>query len=808
MRSLRRFFEWYLGLDPSAVGEGTAWSFVVGNEAGSPLTQSLLLGLGIIAGAAAISVYWLDARHLSPRRGLVLLALRLAAGTLLLLLLGHVSVRVDRTALPPVAVLIDVSASMGLHDQYLESAARDFIADLPGEASDTGPGRLDLVRQLLTRDDGEWLQRMEATHQVEVALFDEHLRPLPIEDDLATASSNRVRQEALENLAFGGNSTSPAKAVRELLDSRRGVAWSAIILLTDGVTTTGDDDDLAAAAHLARDRGVPLYIVGVGSGQPVRDVELLDVLGPEVAFVGDPISCSLRIRQSGFAGSEARVQVTLAGGGEPLASRTIRLGSDGESTIEDLTFVAQREGELEVAVDVLPVVGEAETGNNRRVQRLVVRGDRLRVLLVEERPRWEYRSLKPLLERDDSLDLRTFLVESDLNFATEDRTALGSLPVDDAALAGFDVVILGDVDLAAIDPRFPGRLRTFVSETGGGLILIAGLRQNPASYAGTPLEALLPVTMTGESSQPEGAVAVAGFRIDRTVEGRVSSFLRLDDDPERDDALWRTLPAELTWSASNLTAKPGAQTLATRRDANGPSEEIPIILQQRYGKGRVLFHATDELWRWRRRVEDLRYGRYWGQAVRAMARQRSSEEMSGISLNADRRLYEMGDEVRLRLRLRLSADQSLDDPAQGFKAHWESDQGTQGAATLLPLAGSADRFEARLSDLPIGEYRVWLADSDRESAGIEARFAVMPPDRESRSRPAATDEMDEAAELSHGKSVMIWNAGRLPAELPRKRPVRVSRSQPIPLWNRWESLVALASLLTAEWLLRRRSQLV
>jgi hypothetical protein len=124
-----------------------------------------------------------------------------------------------------------------------------------------------------------------------------------------------------------------------------------------------------------------------------------------------------------------------------------------------------------------------------------VRRTKIRVLLVERAPRWEFRHLKPLLERDEMIELKTVLQDSDLDFVKEDRTALAGFPTQQDELEKFDVVILGDVDLAFFNPQSLAHLRSFVSEQGGGLLLIAGEKHNPKSFLGTPLEVLCPVDL-------------------------------------------------------------------------------------------------------------------------------------------------------------------------------------------------------------------------------------------------------------------------------------------------------------------------
>jgi hypothetical protein len=177
-----------------------------------------------------------------------------------------------------------------------------------------------------------------------------------------------------------------------------------------------------------------------------------------------------------------------------LASTEI-LPTTNPFTIELLT-VPEDEGDLEYEVTIEPVPGESTLENNVARATVSVRSTQIRVLLVERTPRWEFRHLKPLLERDKMIELKTVLQESDIDFVQEDRTALPNFPARQVDLNEFDVVILGDIDLSLLNSQSLGHLKTFVSEQGGGLILVAGERHNPLSYRGTPLEALCPVLLS------------------------------------------------------------------------------------------------------------------------------------------------------------------------------------------------------------------------------------------------------------------------------------------------------------------------
>ena len=120
-----------------------------------------------------------------------------------------------------------------------------------------------------------------------------------------------------------------------------------------------------------------------------------------------------------------------------------------------------------------------------------MREEKIRVLLADGLPRYEFRYLKQLLERDKSIELSTLLQDADLEYAQEDRTAIQHFPVKREDLARFDVLILGDVSPALLGPAVMESVRDFVREKGGSVVFIAGPQSNPLAFGGTPLEMLL-----------------------------------------------------------------------------------------------------------------------------------------------------------------------------------------------------------------------------------------------------------------------------------------------------------------------------
>src|SRR5262249_33461466 len=145
-------------------------------------------------------------------------------------------------------------------------------------------------------------------------------------------------------------------------------------------------------------------------------------------------------------------------------------------------------------------------------RRVLVREAKIhKVLYIEQYPRWEFRYIKSLLERESPLargnkaiDLKVLLLDADADYASEDRSALADFPTR-VELNQFDVVILGDVDPKA-SPRMNDHLKElaeFVRERGGGLLMISGERYAPRVYKNTPLADVLPIDLTSASADEE-----------------------------------------------------------------------------------------------------------------------------------------------------------------------------------------------------------------------------------------------------------------------------------------------------------------
>jgi hypothetical protein len=405
--------------------------------------------------------------------------------------------------------------------------------------------------------------------------------------------------------------------------------------------------------------------------------------------------------------------------------------------------------------------------------------------------------------QEKSINLTTVLQEADLEYAELDETAARVFPVSRAELFEYDVLLFGDVNPSFLSRSVMDNIVAFVQQRGGGVVFMAGPRYTPSAYRDTPLATLIPVDLETISAPPLGAVLDTGFAPQPTRAGVTSAQMQLADTLAESLTAWRNLP-ELYWSIEAPDLRPGARALATDPSRVGSTgEHMPIICTQFVGAGKVVFHATDETYRWSRHPDgDKYFARYWIQTLRYLSRSKLLEGGRVAELTCDRREYRRGEPVRLRTRF-------LDDrlaPVRddGVTVVLEREGSKRRQLTLRRDDISRGIFEGVAANLPEGRYRVWIAAPSLEGQPPSQRFVILaPPGEQARLEMDATD-LQLAAKTSQGKFYTLQTASQLIRDLPRGRHVRISSPPPKPIWN--SSLLAglFVVLIACEWLLRKR----
>ena len=745
--------------------------------------------------------------HLSPRLRGLLTGCRVGLLLVLVLILGGPRLRLEQPVAhrPIVAVLLDASRSMELPAGSYPAAEAARLAGAAGliEAG----GRLD----------AEARKRLDAMSRAELAqaVLDRQraavLDPLAERFDLRTyrfarhARRHDLREANAADDAdgIGRGDTALGEAIERALDDAAGREVAAVVVIGDGRSTAGTDPVAAIRQRVARspERQVAdVWTVPVGSGLPLTDVGVVDVLAPRRVARGDTATVIATVASHGYERRTAMFRLTE--GDEVLDEQEVVLRS-GERQQVRLTFEAEEAGtrRLAVAVGQAPATDRVP-GNDRHDFAVEIDDAQWRVLYLEGYPRWDFRFLDHALRRDHGLSA-TVTVEASLRsegVATEDLPTAANLPQDAESWAAYHAVVLGDVSPALLGRRGAEQLARAVRERGVGLIVQAGPQHAPHGWSGTALAELLPLGEDAAANRDADGAGLASpvfapFTMEVTAAGSMHPAFRLYESASRNRATWSRMPP-LFWAGAFEAPAAGATVLA---ELVTPRGRRPLIADQLAGRGRVLLIGFDATYSWRRNVGDHLFNRFWGQAIRHVARSRERSERSSW-LDAYPSRVEPGESVVLEL----FAVDAQGEPVRSERREVEL-RGGEGVETVaLPRIGDAGRYRGVWRAAEAGRYTA----THRGAAGtpLLASVRVEEGNRERVLPEVDRDTLGNLAEASGGGMLELYELAALPGRL-RGESRTVMRVHESDLWDNWFVLVVLVLLYCTDVAVRRMSGL-
>ena len=217
-----------------------------------------------------------------------------------------------------------------------------------------------------------------------------------------------------------------------------------------------------------------IYAVGVGSEAPLPDLILDHSDVPAYGLLGDQMTIPFHIRS--HLAREVRSTVILSGPDGEMARKGVTIPADGE-VADSLVWTPAEAGDYDLDLHLPVEPDEAIQDNNDQHFRIAIRTEKLKVLVVDSLPRWEYRYLRNALMRDPGVEVQTLLFHPGMQ-PGEGLGYLQSFPAGKDELSQYDVVFLGDVGLGGgelTNDDLAG-IRALVEQQGSGLVFLPGYR--------------------------------------------------------------------------------------------------------------------------------------------------------------------------------------------------------------------------------------------------------------------------------------------------------------------------------------------
>ena len=614
------------------------------------------------------------------------------------------------------------------------------------------------------------------------------------------------------DLSFKGTRTSLAQGLKQVVEELKGLPLSGLILITDG----GDNsrEDPLREARILKSLDIPVFTVGVGQTVVEKDHEITRVTASRAVMEDSIFDVNVTVRSQGY--EDRDIELIIEEGERVVDAKKMKHEKSGTTRRYTFEVAPETEGPKVYTVRIPEERDEIITENNRRT--FLVNNVRKRrdILYIEGHPRNEYKFIQRAIEGDKTLRLVTYLQTGPHKFLRQGIESPEELangyPKIKEDLFRYEAIIWGDISQNFFTKDQLVMTRAFVSERGGGFLMIGGSSAFDERFIASPITDILPVTLVPESQLPPGLRSGTRkgerptgekFTLRLTEAGEQAAILRLGFERDTNRQLWDKMPQ---LQGVNVTGrvKPGATVLAVHPTLNYRNAPLPVIAYQRYGRGRTMVITTASTWRWQMLMphDDMSHERFWRQVLRWLA----SPSPGPVALTLDQDAYEPGDEVRIRVSVSNKTYTPINEATVWLKV--TDPEGTIQDVQLDWAIEEDGIYTGAFHVRNKGLYKLEVSSTSALGKSGEAsiHFLVLESGEEFNNAGMDATLLNGIANASGGKFYNYKDADRLADDLHRRqKSTQVSVEREI--WDIPLVLFLLFGLFSLEWFLRRRKGL-
>lgn len=613
---------------------------------------------------------------------------------------------------------------------------------------------------------------------------------LPERSDQTDAAVDRISQQVsalpnteLRRVTVGDDpdGTLLGTAITRAVAAEPEGRLAGVIALTDG--------RIHDPAMLPSDLPAPFHTLLTGRPQD-WDRRLVVEEAPSFGLIDQEVTIRLRVEDQGEVPPEAGT-----------GSVNLRISIDGE---DEQVFAVPMDRSLELPVTLdhagqnvvqigfdAPEGGELTDRNNTAAISINGVRDRLRVLLVSGEPHAGERTWRNLLKSDAAVDLIHFTI-----LRPPDKS--DGVPVNELSLIAFptrelfleriddfDLIIFDRYRVRGILP--PDYFRNIVRyvENGGAILVAAGPEMaSVESLNLSPLGSVLP-------ARPTGRVIDQPFMPTLTEAGRrhpVTSGLPGAPEEGGGETWGRWL------RMAEVQPNPEAEVVMTGTD------DLPLLVMDRVGEGRVAMLTSDQVWLWGRgfegggpQLEMLRRIAHWSMKEPELEEEALQADVSGLDVRFTRRTMEdRAGPVRITHPDGETEELALEEAGPGrFTAEW-----TAPAPGLYRLRDGELRRVLALGPAAPREFEQTVASDEDLSPLVEATGgAVM----------RLSDGVPDLRTVAPGRSAHGRGVSRDWIAVTPREAATITGLERTPLLPGWVWLILISGLILAGWLAEGRA---
>ncbi len=664
---------------------------------------------------------------------------------------------------------------------------------------------IDKSQSMKVVDPGEKVSRWEKALETARIIPGSHGKNTDSDFYLFSKNIEYIKEsDDLKNAVPDGETTDIPNAIESVVRRDPGGNRKRILILSDGRHVARDKNDISVQHALAQN--IPIYAVCYGGDIRQKDMVLKADQQQQVAFVNQKVKIRARIFNAQLGNIAAKVMITDPSG-KILGKKEISLPNDGQA---DIWFELKpgKTGYREYIIRALPWKGERNIANNEAVVGVYVQDDKIRVLAVEGVPHWDSKFLLQLLRKQAHFDVtsiyrvsgtRFYRIETDISRGrlTSD---ISVFPDNVSDLIQYDTILFGRGVEYFLSPSGIRALKTYVRDYGGSIIFSRG---KPYHDEFPELDLLQPVVW--------GSLMDRDIRWQLTREGENSRLFGYLSSLIHERGLNSVPIASRAFHCPEV--KPFSRVLIQGTAGIGKSAKsltVPILIQQRLGRGMLAAVNADGLWQrdffpGSSKESDF-YHQFWNRVVQWAAIHGDYLPGRNFGMRLSQTFADPGEQMKVTIKARKKPERDVTPELRIYhKASLVS--------AVHPGRVSPNRWEALVSLDQPGIYQLEMqVKTGSKSEKLTQMLKINAPASEADNLSADPGALERICKLSGGsvispEEVMQYMKTALPdntkqAEKPAWKSVWKSS------WDNPLLLLLLLSFFGAEWHLKRRNGLL
>ncbi len=674
-------------------------------------------------------------------------------------------------------VLADKSASMSIEDGYF------------------GKTRDDDAAFILNNSENGILPELDKNFKVRNYTFGEQ--------------SDRV--DSLVHISPEQTNTNISRAFKRIASDFKGMPLIGILMLTDGA-----DNSLEDPYEIAEELGslnIPIHIVGIGSESFEQERELLSISTKKGLDQGSGAEIDIKVRS--WVEETDLVTFNIFKAGEKVFSEKKYLKGNGKIDYFTFFYETDKPGAIEYTFQIDQLDNEINTKNNSLNMLIDSIKDTIRVLYFEGQLRSDFKFIKRALEADPVFQFTSVSRTGNDKYYKQGiqnpAELANGFPVSEEELYRFKAIIFGDIESSYFSNKQLNMIENFVRLRGGGFLMLGGKNSfSESNYWNSAISDILPVELDldrkmnsfrsgyGQTLSDENK----GFKFLPTPAGLESPILKLASQKGANWAIWNEMP-DLTSINYFGEVKPGATVLAIKPKDHLGGEE-PLLVVQRYGKGRSAVLGTASTWRWKLMVDaaNNRHQRFWQQ----MARWLVASALDNVNIEIPINLVEPGKILPIRATV-------FDDDynAVGFAKVMGTITDPLGQTTEInfyPELTIEGGYKSSFLPREQGLYTLVIigTQNNRRLGSDRQTILVRSSKKEYYNASLKREFLENISKLSGGMYYNPNDSGDILLNL-KTRKAETSVTKTEYLWDMPFIFIFAVLLLAAEWIYRRRKGL-